>query len=188
MDTDARGQLGGYDTTEAVRKRLAGESLAFKCATCGMTNSEIIKASEERAKESSSSSDEVKIPDELNMGFKDELEANKKKQAEEDAEAAEVAEGFVQTVPNPPANHDTATSSSVPITADTTQNRQAQPGHSIPQPTRTVPLPSQVPERQAVSPSHRRSLDDGVPVWIDRLIVALVILLAVLVLKVLFGV
>ena len=95
MITDAKGQVGGYDTTEAVRKRLAAESRSFKCATCGETNEDIIKASEERAKEMETGDEEVEVPEELNLGFKDEMEAKKnKQQADEDSETAELAEGF----------------------------------------------------------------------------------------------
>ncbi|KAJ4309625.1 hypothetical protein N0V84_011408, partial [Fusarium piperis] len=100
METDARGQLGGLETTDAVRQRLAAESSSFKCAACGKTNGEIIKECEERAGEASSSAQEVEVPKELNMGWRDEMEAKKKSENKaDDAEAAELAEGFVQTAP-----------------------------------------------------------------------------------------
>lgn len=185
METDARGQLGGYDTTEAVRRRYASESPSYRCAACGRTNAEIIRESEELAKQASSTSaQDVQVPEELNMGFRDEMEAaaakNKEQQqqnqADEDAETAELAEGFVQTAPSPPPGSAPPTN-----TAD-----QAHPAQPVPQPTRTTVTAQPVPQ-QAVSGPARRPADEGVPMWLDRMIVGLVILLSALLLKVLFA-
>ena len=185
METDARGQLGGYDTTDAVRRRYASESPSYKCPACGKTNAEIIRESEELAKQTSSTSaQDVQVPEELNMGFRDEMEAaaarnkeQQQQQADEDAETAELAEGFVQTVPSPPPG-------SAPPT--NTADQGARPAQSVPQPTRTTVEAPPVP-RQAVSGTARRPADEGVPMWLDRMIVGLVILLAALLLKVLFA-
>jgi ubiquitin-conjugating enzyme E2 J1 len=187
METDARGQLGGLETTDAVRQRLANESSAFKCSACGKTNSEIIQECEERAKEASSSAQEVEVPKELNMGWRDEIGAkkegeNKTEQTNDDAETAQLAEGFVQTAPDAgPAD-------------DNTPAPQPQIDIQNPTPTRTIPLPA--PAAQA--PVHvpiavqaqqaRRASDDGVPLWLDRAIVVLVVLLVALVLKIIFAV
>ncbi|KAG5813476.1 hypothetical protein H9Q74_003059 [Fusarium xylarioides] len=190
METDARGQLGGLETTDAVRQRLANESPAFKCATCGKTNGEIIKECEERAKEASSSAQEVEIPKELNMGWRDEMGAKKEgesktEQTNDDAETAQLAEGFVQTAPD---SVTAANDSSAP--QPPAENRN-------PTPTRTTPLP--VPAAQGLVPQAaaqaqaqaqqaRRATDDGVPLWLDRTIVVLVVLLVALVLKIIFAV
>jgi ubiquitin-conjugating enzyme E2 J1 len=188
METDARGQLGGLETTDAVRQRLANESPAFKCATCGKTNGEIIKECEERAKEASSSAQEVEIPKELNMGWRDEMGAKKEgeskpEQTNDDAETAQLAEGFVQTAP------DAVTAANDSLAPQpSTENRN-------PTPTRTTPLP--VPAAQGLVPQAaaqtqaqqaRRATDDGVPLWLDRTIVVLVVLLVALVLKIIFAV
>jgi ubiquitin-conjugating enzyme E2 J1 len=189
MITDAKGQLGGYDTTEAVRRRLAGESHAFRCATCGRSNAEIIRECEERAREACTSpSDEVQVPEELNLGFRDELEARKaqaeqqkreRERQEEAAEVAQLAEGFVQTVPVPAAAAPTPTSPLSPVAVGGAGQRQA---------AQLGPAAA-VPQAGAISTnSPRRPSDEGVPVWLDRLIVALVVMLSALVLKVLFGV
>ncbi|KAF5230277.1 hypothetical protein FANTH_13923 [Fusarium anthophilum] len=188
METDARGQLGGLETTDAVRQRLANESPAFKCAACGKTNGEIIKECEERAKEASSSAQEVEIPKELNMGWRDEMGAKKEgeskpEQTNDDAETAQLAEGFVQTAPDAVT---AANDSSAP--QPPAENRN-------PTPTRTTPLP--VPAAQGLVPQAaaqaqaqqaRRATDDGVPLWLDRTIVVLVVLLVALVLKIIFAV
>lgn len=200
METDARGQLGGLETTEAVRRRLAAESPSFKCATCARTNAEIIKDSEDRAKEAPESQD-VEVPQELNMGWKDEM-ADKKPTAqpapesrsqdkedprvEETSDSAELAEGFVPTVENPPEAEPApgASSSLSPGGASEHRHRQMAP------PTRTVPVAPQAPAQRPQAPvvELRRARDEGVPLWIDRAIVALVIVLSALVLKVLLGV
>lgn len=175
MTTNAAGQLGGLETTEAVRRRLASESPNFKCPVCNRTNGEIVKECEERAKEAGQPSDDVQVPDELNMGFRDEMEAAAAKKEKEEGETggaettAELAEGFVQTVP--------VAAAPAPETAV-----RARAVQTTPQPTRTAPTP---PVQQQMA---RRATDDGIPVWMDRLIVVLVVLLAALVLKVLFAV
>lgn len=187
METDARGQLGGYDTTEAVRRRLASESPWYKCPICGRTNSEIIKESEGLAKEASAAVEDVKVPDELKMGFRDEMEASKKENStEEDKETAELAEGFVQTISNPPLGDSAGETSTDPVGRVGLQN-QARPAQSVPQPARTVRSSGQRAQRQVNPGEARRVANEGVPVWIDRMIVALVVLLAGLLLKVLFG-
>lgn len=193
MVTNAKGQLGGLETTEAVRLRLAAESPAFKCHICQKTNSEIIKECEQRAKEAGTPSDDIEVPEELNMGFKDEMEASAAT-AKQDGGAkdngaettAQLAEGFVQTVPVV----GNAGSTSLDTAASNVAAR-ARPAQSVPQPTRTVPAtPSQrqqPPQQQQQQPVARQAADDGIPVWIDRLIVILVVFLAALVLKLLFA-
>lgn len=176
METDVLGQLGGLETTEAVRRRLAQESVSFKCAVCAKTNADIIAECEDRCKQTTSVCQDISVPAELNMGWRDELEAAKKDQPslahssdvspepgrDDGSSEAELAEGFVQTTsgaaPDDPAAHP------------------------------TFPTPT-VGTQQIPSTANRiRTGNDGVPLWIDRLIVALVILLAAMVLKVLFGI
>jgi ubiquitin-conjugating enzyme E2 J1 len=198
METDARGQLGGLDTTEDMRKRLAAESSSFKCPTCGKTNSEIIKECEERAQEAvGSSQEEVVIPKELNMGWKDEMEAKKQTAAaggnSDESEAAELAEGFVQTVP--PTIENVVTSPPSEIHRAPAGGPGASSANVLPTPTRTVaaPVPAvrttvhhqPVPAMAVHQP--RRAADDVVPLWVDRTIVVLVVLLIALVLKVVFS-
>lgn len=212
METDPKGQLGGLDTSDAVRRRLAGESRAWRCTGCGgRTNEDIIKECEEAAKaaeaeeadqdgggsSSKNKSKEVEVPAELKLGFRDEMEkaAAAAAAAEggseaaamaagvvgaDDAESAELAEGFVQTVPRedlqPPQ----------PPAAGA-----ARPGQTVPQPTRTLPLPVVGPhaQPQQAQLQQRRTFNDngGVPRWIDRVIAALVVCLIGMILKVLLA-
>lgn len=193
METDPKGQLGGLDATDDVRRRMATESRAWKCQACGKTNEEIIRECEEAAKEHEGEGQtEVEVPSDLKMGWRDEMDKNssnaaasgsRTQQDEEDAESAELAGGFVQTVPLPPAPQPetavTSSSSSIP----------AQPGQGVPQPTRTIPLPAQFNPRPQLMMQHRqppqvRVSNDEVTFWIDRLIVVLSIALAAMILKV----
>lgn len=188
METDPKGQLGGLETSDAVRRRLATESQSFKCATCGKTNLEIMQECEEAARASTSAKAEVEIPAELKMGWKDDMEKHAAENAalattlreggNEDAESAELAEGFVQTAPlvSPqpqPAIASSATTS-VPASINVGQGAAVQP------------RPAQPAVRQAnTRPPQTASAGDGVPLWVDRTIVILVVLLAAMLLKVL---
>jgi ubiquitin-conjugating enzyme E2 J1 len=193
METDARGQLGGFDTTEAVRRRLAAESHAFRCGTCARTNADIIQESEQRARDAERPSDDVEIPKELNLGFRDEL-ANKKTtektaaaaaatDKDEDDETARIAEGFVPTTPSTTDVNAAASSVNPQSSNQNIHSRPARLAQASPQ-AATIPADP----RAVANTSLRRPSDGGVPVWIDRVIVVLVVLLTALVLKILFGV
>ncbi|KAF3760157.1 UBC-like protein [Cryphonectria parasitica EP155] len=196
METDPKGQLGGLDTSDAVRRRLAAESRAWRCTGCGArTNEEIIRECEEAAAAAesaegaaggaSSSSGggrkEVEVPAELKMGFRDEMEKKAAAAAAaaaatgasasgsgEDSESAELAEGFVQTAPR----------AGVDVSAGA-----ARPGQTVPQPTRTVPLPDAA--RNTGLQQQRQALHDDAQLWMtDRVIAALAICLVAMLLKV----
>ncbi|KAF4837807.1 Ubiquitin-conjugating enzyme E2 J1 [Colletotrichum tropicale] len=190
METDPRGQLGGLETSDAVRRRHATASQTFKCPTCAKTNLEIIQECEESAKSIAvtSESSDVEIPSELKMGWKDEMGklAERQHHAQEtprhddgDAESAELAEGFVRTAPKV----DGPETSQVPrsqVPAPDIAAGSNGPSPSILTPTRTVSLPPAPNVRQ----THQRPHDEGVPLWVDRAIVALVVLLLAMILKV----
>ncbi|KAK0754920.1 ubiquitin-conjugating enzyme/RWD-like protein [Schizothecium vesticola] len=188
METDARGQVGGLDTTDAVRRRLAGESRAFRCGACGRSNADIIRECEEAAgEEGAAAAAEVEVPSELKMQFRDEMQAAAAAAAAakegggpgEDEESARLAEGFVQTAPVP----DTRDAAALP----------ARPGQGAPQPTRTVPLPPHAHAQgydalnRAGLQQQARMSNEGVPAWIDRLIVVLGVLLVALLVKIMLA-
>lgn len=204
METDPKGQLGGLATGDDVRRKLARESREWRCSGCGgRTNDDIIKESEEAARVAeeeagagSSKSKEVEVPAELKLGFRDETEkaaaaaagpsggasTETTAQSMDDAETAELAEGFVQTVPR--ANLDDAASSMAAS--------MARPGQTVLQPTRTIPLPNAshntgVPVQQAQLQQRQITFNNGVPKWIDRVIAALAISLLAMILKVFLG-
>lgn len=187
METDAKGQLGGLDAPDSVRRRLAAESRSFRCGTCGQrSNAEVMAECEEAARQhaaenGTSSSEEVQIPADLKMGWRDEMGKEAAAPAAApataaavasdpaiDAESAQLAEGFVQTTPRPVLS--------------------PPPAQSVPQPTRTIPL-AVTPQRVLVqAPAQQIGVSDGaVPVWVDRLIMILGVLLVAMVLKVFMG-
>ncbi|KAJ0308191.1 hypothetical protein COL516b_003460 [Colletotrichum fioriniae] len=204
METDPRGQLGGLETSDSVRKRHAIASHTFKCPACTKTNIEIIQECEESAKANSDSPDsvtEVEIPSELKLGYKDEMTESKGSEGGSteavtpvpptprtepvDAESAELAEGFVRTAPETvAAAPSSASTSQSPATA--ASYPPAHPGQGIIAPTRTVSLPP-APNLSVrpQAPPTTRAYDEGVPLWVDRAIVVLVVLLLAMILKVL---
>jgi ubiquitin-conjugating enzyme E2 J1 len=180
METDAKGQLGGLECTKAERERLAERSAEWKCGVCGRSNGEILKEVEEAAK--SKEVEVVEVPKELKMGWKDEMVPEK---AESTLLEAELAEGFVQTG-NPSAG--TATP---PIASSSTTYPPARPAQSVPLPTATVSqqAPTHVPSANNVYQAQvvQRRSNEGVPMWIDRTIAAVVVCLVAMVFKVLLG-
>ena len=128
----------------------------------------------------------MEVPAELKLGFRDEMEQAKAKatagstggpEAEaaknDDADTAHLAEGFVQTAPEP-----------APAAAPAYP--PARPAQGVPQPTRTIPLPQPVPQPVTQRPRNGDA-NAGVPVWIDYAIVAMVGLLIAMLVKILLG-
>lgn len=178
METDPKGQLGGLETPDATRRRLAIESQSFRCSACGKTNGEIIRECAEQAAANGVVSEDAgaEIPSELKMGWKDEMNGTAvmehekpepepeakaepetrtgpESRAESDGEEARLAEGFVQTAPiSGPSAPSTSTAAGPPPRAD------AAP-------------PVAAPQRQAVQANN------GVPAWVDQLIVFILVLL-----------
>jgi ubiquitin-conjugating enzyme E2 J1 len=198
IETDARGQIGGLDTSDTVRRRLASESRNWRCPACARSNEELLAAAAERCRElgidteGAGPSDEVQVPEELRMGFRDEMEAAARGGGTDDAESAGLAEGFVQTAPErEPATHAPAPA------APPSQPPAARPAQGVPTPTARIPLPDPVgpqvptPTRTTTVTTSRptRPLDPhgGVPAWVDYAIMSLVILLVAMVMKVILG-
>lgn len=186
METDAKGQLGGLDTSESERRRCAEQSGGWKCAVCGRSNGEILAECEEAAEaleeDGGRKLGEEKVPEGLVIGTREDLGlaasgATAKEEGEETE--AELAEGFVQTQPLPVRD------SMYPA---------AQPGQTVPRPTGTPvsQLLSQVHVHQAPAAARRTQIQqhvssEGVPLWIDRAIAGIVICLVVMILKMLLG-
>jgi ubiquitin-conjugating enzyme E2 J1 len=165
METDAKGQLGGLECSVKERERMAAASSGWRCGVCGRRNEEILRECEEaaRAKGGEGRAEEV-VPSELKMGWKDEMG----KDRDEDKEEAELAEGFVRT-----GNDGAEDGSAYPA---------ARPAQSVPQPTATLN-----PPRIQSYPQLAQRSNDGVPIWIDRTIAAVVLCLVAMVMKVMLG-
>lgn len=75
MDTDAKGQLGGMDASEEVRRRFAKQSPQYQCAACAKTNAEIMKEQDvavEAAGVENASKSET-LPPELRLAYREDL-------------------------------------------------------------------------------------------------------------------
>ncbi|EGS17295.1 ubiquitin conjugating enzyme-like protein [Thermochaetoides thermophila DSM 1495] len=196
METDAKGQLGGLEAGEEVRRRLAKESRTWRCGVCGggKTNGEILEEWEEKVreleKEGKGAVKEEKVPEELRLAWRDELVGGKKggdKDGESDGESARLAEGFVQTAP---AEKETTAIAAQPATggpprAQTTSSSTA-PVTTQPE-TRPLPVQTQPQPQQQLAMQQPRADEDNVTLWLDRLIVAVAVLLVAVILKVLLG-
>ncbi|KAF2185848.1 UBC-like protein [Zopfia rhizophila CBS 207.26] len=163
MDTDAKGQLGGIECNAQVRKRMAGESRAFKCAVCGKSNAEIIREREEAAKLMEGEQKEDIVPEELRLAYRDELGNGG---AAGDAEKTGRESKGKEKVQTPPS---TSTSPAQTATVPPVSIR------NTPRPTRTVQPPL---TQRVVQQSHDRSL-----VWIDAGIYGIVVALLFMVLR-----
>jgi ubiquitin-conjugating enzyme E2 J1 len=158
---------------------MAKESRSWKCNSCGASNEKILKQCAEAAEALGVKAD-VEIPKELKMGWKDEMRGAKKEaDGADDGESAELAEGFVQTVPIPEPQNQTPPPPS-PVSVRTYP--PARPVQGVPQPTATIAAP-----HTALAVQGRRSAGDGVPSWVDKAIGGLFLCLLVMVLKIVLG-
>jgi ubiquitin-conjugating enzyme E2 J1 len=192
METDAKGQLGGLDVSAKEREKIATGTTGWRCGVCARTNGDILKESEEAAAEKAKEGgkvEEVEIPSELKMGWKDEMGQEKAKSAERDNDgetSAELAEGFVRTVDGAadaqPVGVQAPASAPVPVPTPTRHGVQEM-GHEL---RARAQQAQQRVLQQPPRPAQVRS-NDGVPMWIDRAIAGVVILLAAMFMKIILG-
>lgn len=192
METDVKGQLGGMESSKADRERMAGQSGSWKCGVCGRSNREILEESAReaaaKAEEEGEGSEKMKeeVPEALKIAYKGEAEGDKQEERVGDDDA-ELAEGFVRTG-----------NATTPIETTTIQSYPpARPAQTVPQPTapipnttapaRITPAPT-IPQQQAPQRVQVQvRSNDGVPMWLDRTIAAVVLCLVAMILKVLLG-
>ncbi|KAF9630346.1 putative ubiquitin-conjugating enzyme e2 j1 protein [Lasiodiplodia theobromae] len=200
MDTDAKGQVGGIDSTEVARRKMAAESGAFRCAACGgRSNAEIMREREELAREAEGEGkqEEEAVPEELRLAYREDLAKEdgegEKAQASSSAAAAEKTGGDsdapMLSAATPPRTEPVAAAppTQAPTTTTTTTAaaapappRAAAPGApAVPTPTRTVPAAAAAPALR----QQQRPLDDGVPAWIDKAIYGVLGALAFMILR-----
>ena len=166
MDSEAKGQVGGLECDRSVRERMAGESGAWRCATCAKSNADILKEREEACAEDEGDASEEVVPDELRLAYRDELDKTKSTPAEassspESNGSAESGAAKVVGVPKKKSEDAPASAQSV----------------LPPQPTRTVPQPA------VVAPGQQQQPPDRSLQWIDTCIYGIVAALLFLVLK-----
>lgn len=145
-------QLGGIECSAQARKKMAGESGAFKYPTCGRTNAAIIKEREEaaaliEAKEGKKKEEEV--PEELRLAYRDELGKGAEAEASEGKGKGKARE----------TSEASASTAQAPIMAPPAPTQPNPPTIRIstaPPPTRTVPAPA--PAQQAIAQHEDNSL------------------------------
>jgi ubiquitin-conjugating enzyme E2 J1 len=148
MDTDAKGQLGGMDAGEAVRRKMARESREWKCGSCGRVNAEVMKEQEEAAAgEESRKEDEV--PEQLRLAFREDLSKGK---AEEKAEGNGAVVENTGAIVAPPAA------------------APAVPQAVLPAATTTIPAPAVQAQQRRAPVAHQ----EDIPAWIDKAIIGVV--------------
>jgi len=186
METDVKGQVGGLETTVAVRERLAGESARWRCGGCsgGKSNEEILKeCAEEAGKlDGGKEREEEKVPEELRMGFKDEMGGADGGSKEGSAETSEKEGG-----------EETSTRVDGGANSSSWRYPPPRPAQTVPQPTAPIPptpaIQAQITSAPQISTQTRQPTqvhiqsEDAIPVWIDRMIVGLVICLVFTVVK-----
>ncbi|KAF2817263.1 UBC-like protein [Mytilinidion resinicola] len=167
MDTDAKGQVGGIECNEQARKKMAVESVEWKCAACGKSNAEIMKEREETVKEMGGEKTEEVVPEELRLAYRDEL--NRVAEGGDAASKSETKES---------KGKERATETTPPVTSEPSPRPSAPVASSPrvtlpPPPARTIQLP-QIATQQSAEAS---------PAWIDHAIYGLIAAILFMVLR-----
>ena len=153
MDTDAKGQLGGMDAGEAVRRKLARESREWRCVGCGRGNSEVMREMEEAAGGEEGRKEEV-VPEQLRLAFREDLGKGKGEEKGEGDGAGVVESAGVA------AGVDAAAAVPAPVV----------PQAPVPTATTTIPVPAVQVQQRRAPVAHQ----EDVPAWIDKAIIGVV--------------
>ncbi|KAL8675035.1 MAG: hypothetical protein Q9168_000630 [Polycauliona sp. 1 TL-2023] len=183
MEGGAQGQVGGMEMGEGERKRLAGQSRAWKCDQCGSSsNEDILREEGKRCDESAQKEGSTKavakeqVPDELRFGFKDEMGSEKSTDKGKGKEQASANDSKDQNTADQKKPSEQFTG---PMIADSSSVSLPPP------PARTIapaqPLPQQIPTQTTSAPSG--TADNGVPPWVDKAIVGVIAGLLVMMVK-----
>ncbi|CCX31184.1 ubiquitin-conjugating enzyme/RWD-like protein [Pyronema domesticum] len=162
METEAGGQLGGLECGEEQRKTMATESRDWTCDTCGKRSVDILKESEEAAKE-------------LNMDGRVEDEVPKElkfKVKQENGETVAQTNSAETLAPTIPQSLQTSFEAGAQSSANTGTPTTSQPPVHI-----LVPQPPAMPPNfdQNFAPRPHQQPDTSEDnFWLDRLIVVLV--------------
>lgn len=154
MDTDAKGQLGGMDAGEGMRRKMAKESTQWKCGSCGRINAEVMKKQAEAAAGEEGVKEE-EVPEQLRLAFREDL--GKGANGDEAGKAEANGAPKQDTEAAPAASAPTSAVSQTPATP-------------VVQPTRTV----QAPTMQAHQRRAPVAQGDDIPAWIDKAIIGIV--------------
>lgn len=171
MDTDAKGQLGGMDASDEMRRRYAGQSKAWKCPACSKTNHEVMAEQDEAVKEAGGEASSGVVPEELRLAYKDNMA--KAESGNENAKPNAETAGAPVT-----GTSTTAAVAPAPAPAPASVHTPAQ---QPPAPAQSVPAAVQAPLAQAPLRRPQPVQDEGIPAWIDKAIYGVVAALIALV-------
>ncbi|MCJ1265230.1 hypothetical protein MMC22_005105 [Lobaria immixta] len=195
MEGGARGQVGGMEMGDGERRRLACESRMWQCMGCaGKKNEEILKGEEERCRrEGGKGQAGEKVPDELKLGFRDEMgQAGKtetdKSESSQPKERSTIPTASPATSSSNPSPRSLPPASSTPISPPTTSSptpptSSVSPNATATTTTTTIAPPAPPPTSAPLSPPPPTGRSEPVPAWIDKVIAGLVAGLAVMVIK-----
>ncbi|KAH0536844.1 hypothetical protein FGG08_006306 [Glutinoglossum americanum] len=166
MGGEARGQVGGMEAAEEVRRRLAAESRGWACAGCGGRRNEEILSGEEGEGKSGSG----EVPKELRLGYRDELTGG--------SDGSDKA-----TTSSSSSQPETPTTPTTPTTATTAAFSPALPPQpaSPPTPPENQGRPTPPPPTTASTSTAAPSIPAPPPPWLDSLIYLLALLLAIMI-------
>lgn len=204
MEGEAKGQVGGMDAKEEARKEWAVKSRKWRCEACEKTNEEVLNEWREVCKEkgvglddgeSGQASQRDAVPEELKLGYRDELGKGGEKDKDEDNKGqtekdTSQAAGTSETPT--PASEQPSTGTNLPPTSSSTQSTSLSPSQTshTPTPTATSSSSSPAPPRQPTSTTQSpppqnppttvtradaSTSSDGA--WLDRAIIGLVLAL-----------
>lgn len=165
MDTDAKGQIGGLECSESARRRMAGESWRYRCATCGKSNRQIMSEREEAAKQVVGERKEELVPTELRLAYREDLGKGEGSSDNKNGTSSSASASLTAI----PSNVHAAQPPTLPRTPKP-------PTAATTRPTPTSPSSSARPQTSSASRSHpqqqrqRRDTASGVPGWLDKAI------------------
>ena len=177
MAGDAKGQVGGMEMPQKERERLADESRAWKCHGCGgRSNEEILKA--EGGNSAKGKQTEPVVPEELKLGFRDQMEKSESEKAE-DATSQHLEPVPISTLENMKPAGDSMMLQGPPAHSGT-----APPSPQVSlQLTRTLPATRSIQISRSLPTGRPQGQDNGVPPWVDKAITGLVAALTLMVFK-----
>lgn len=178
MDTEAKGQLGGMDTAEEVRRRFAIQSANWKCGVCGRTNQEIMREREDEvmAMGGEGNAKKEEVPEELRLGYREDLLGKDAKTADEQKAATSRETQGLASPPDGAAAH--PETSRVQGNVIAAAHLPAVPAQGSRPSDAPVVRPGAMQQQQ---PRRQVRHNDGVPAWIDKAIFGVVAALAALV-------
>jgi ubiquitin-conjugating enzyme E2 J1 len=181
MDGDAKGQLGGLDATDEVRKMWAERSRSWSCDCMeGKTNEQFLNEWREVCLEKGVSVDDEgreTVPEELRMSYK--------KQSEEAKSQSEKTEEAISSE----ATSEQQSQEPIPVPQETSTaaepERRARPAQSVPQPTptRTTTTTTTTTTTNTIQTTTRANPSPQDNPWLDRAIVGVVIALLFMIMR-----